>query len=195
MVQKEALVKIRRAAALASVGLALAACTTGSSTPTIEKKASPESSREPGGPAATPPPLSLGTPGPTTQGAVTVRPSKAAFPVGERVSTIVGNGLDQAIYTEDQKTACSIVFLERWTDAAWEPVSGCGYERAAAIVRIGPREVVEAEIDPLSTHLGGMGHPAFAEGRYRLVFAWRPEPGPEGHTSATVTSEEFSVLP
>jgi hypothetical protein len=169
------------------------ACGAGSPTPTIAKKASPDSSPEPGVPAPTPPPLAIGTPGSTRPGEVAVTPAKAAFPVGDPVATTVGNGLDRAIYTEDQKTACSIVLLERWTDGSWEPVLGCGYEKATAVVRIGPGEVVEVEIDPLSTHFEGTASPAFHEGTYRFLFAWRTDPGPEGHASSSVTSREFRV--
>jgi len=186
-------VKIPAPAALACIVLTLMACGAGSPTPTIAKKAPPEPSLEPGGPAPTPPPLTLGTPAPTTPGGVTVTPAKAAFSVGDPVAATVGNGLDGAIYTEDQKTACSIVLLERWAVGAWEPLVGCGYEKAPAIVRIGPGEVVEVEIDPRSTHFENGRAPAFGEGTYRFRFAWRTEPEPEGHTSESVTSGEFRV--
>jgi hypothetical protein len=73
-------------------------------------------------------------------------------------------------------------------------LSGCGYERAASVVRIGPGEIVDVVIDPASTHLQGTtGQPAFGEGAYRLVLAWRTQAGPEGATSASATSEEFRV--
>jgi hypothetical protein len=206
--QKEGVVKIRLAAAIACTVLTLAACgrqaadderrrdaapEAGSSSPTTTEQVSPESSREPGGVAQTSPPVALGTPGQTKPGQVAITPAKAVFSLGNPVAATVGNGLDKAIYTEDQKTACSIAILERWAGNSWEPIVGCGYERAPSIVRVAPGEVVKVEIDPRSTHFGGTGDPAFGEGKYRFVFAWRAERGPEGHTTGHVTSEEFRV--
>jgi hypothetical protein len=205
---RERFVKIQFAAAIACTVLTLVACgvrqrtmsggataplEAGSSTPTTAEEVSPESSLEPCGFAQTPPPLALGMPGPTKPGRVAVTPAKTAFSLGDPVAATVGNGLDKAIYTEDQKTVCSIALLERWAGDSWEPIVGCGYERAPSIVQIAPGEVVEVEIDPRSTHFGGTGDLAFGEGKYRLLFAWRMETGPEGHTPDRVTSKEFRV--
>jgi hypothetical protein len=206
--KKEGLVKIRMAAAIACTVITLAACVrqaadderrrdgapeAGSSTPTTTERVSPESSREPGRVAQTSPTVALGTPGQTKPGRVAVTPAKSVFFLGNPVAATVSNGLDMAIYTEDQKTACSIAILERWAGDSWELIVGCGYEGAPSIVRIAPGEVVKVEIDPRSTHFGGTGDPVFGEGQYRFVFAWRTEAGPEGHTTDRVTSEEFRV--
>jgi hypothetical protein len=195
-------VKISLAAAIACTVLTLAACggrqqtapsEAGSSTSTTTEQASAESSHEAGKAAQTSPPVALGQPAQTEPGRVTVTPAKAIFYLDNPVAATVSNGLDQPIYTEDQKTACSIATLERRAGDSWEPILGCGYERAPSIARIAPDEVVKVEIDPRSTHFGGTGDPAFGEGTYRLVFAWRTEPGPEGHTPHQVTSQEFRV--
>jgi hypothetical protein len=206
--EKEGLVRIQSAAAIACAVLTLAACgrqtaederrrdratEAGPSTPTTTEQVSPESSSEPGKGAQPAPPVALGTSGQTKAGRVAVTPAKPEFSLGTPVSATVSNGLNKAIYTEDQKTACSIAVLERLAGDSWEPIVGCGYERAPSIVRVAPGEVIKVEIDPRSTHFGGTGDPAFGEGKYRLVFAWRTERGPEGHTTDQVTSQEFRV--
>ena len=71
-------------------------------------------------------------------GKVSVVPSAPAFKQGDVIRAVIANGLERALYTEDEKTDCSIVFLERSGADTWHPVPGCALGRAPLVVAIGP---------------------------------------------------------
>ncbi|HZM79448.1 MAG TPA: hypothetical protein VFC19_27270 [Candidatus Limnocylindrales bacterium] len=151
-------------------------------------------------PAATPsdggpPPASIGTPVPVPAGKVEVRLSKASFGVGEAVRLTVANGSGKTIYTEDFKTVCSIVMLQRAEGGgAWKDIDGCGLGRPTVTVAIGPGLGHTVEIDPNSTHLrDGGNRTGFAAGRYRIKFGYRFDRDRMGEEPLVVYSPEFTV--
>jgi hypothetical protein len=141
-------------------------------------------------------PRRIGHPGTTVPGQVTVELAKTSFREGERVQAIVANGLDQPVYTENQKSDCTIVKLERLKDGLWEWISGCAFmERLPSVVEIGPGEVVEVTINPHRQQPGPIGAPlrlAFGEGTYRVALLYWPAINREKET--TVTSPEFAII-
>jgi len=138
----------------------------------------------------------MGTVGPVTRGKVTVASSAPVAAAGAALSIRVGNGLESAVYTEDSKTDCSIVVLERKDGETWTRIAGCAVERPPAVVALGPGRVRDARIDPSSVHLGGNGgSPAFGAGLYRIRFSFRTRPEPAGIEPETVFSDPFRIEP
>lgn len=129
------------------------------------------------------------------RGTVTVRLGAAEFRAGSVLRVIVANGLDRTIYSDDFKTDCSIVTLERRTASGWDPIVGCALGRPTMTVAIGPSRGRTIEIDPRSMHLqkAAAGGPlAFSGGTYRVAFTYRtqPQPGPQ---ERTVYSAVFQI--
>jgi len=142
----------------------------------------------------------LGTPVPVTvePDQVTVTLSKLSYAAGQAIEATIANGLKQAIYTEDSKSDCSIAILEQWDGQTWQPLLGCAVARAPLVVAIGSGQGQTVRIDPFSVHFGvspGAAAPAFGAGTYRIKFAYRLEPGPEGETPYEAYSKEFSINP
>jgi hypothetical protein len=138
----------------------------------------------------------LGTLGDVTRGRITVAPGQPTFAEGAVVTVRIANGLESAVYTEDEKTDCSIVFLERKDGEDWTRIAGCGLERLPGVVALGPRRVRTARIDPASFHLGvpeGGPRPAFGAGVYRIRFNFRRAPQPLAIEPESVFSDTFRI--
>lgn len=106
------------------------------------------------------------------QGNVAVASTAAEYAVGQPIVATVANGTTRPIYTEDSKTDCSIVTLERRTESGWEVIAGCRFGRPPLIVEIKPGQRVTVKIDPKSVHLSSGGHLGFGAGTYRFRFAY-----------------------
>ena len=131
---------------------------------------------------------------PTTKGAVSVASGADRYPVGAPIRASVANGLDRAVYTEDFKTACSIVILQRHDGGTWTDILGCQLGRPTATVTIGPGQGRAVELDPSSFHLTtDAGGPGFGAGTYRVKFTYRVEPAPRGEDQLTAYSPEFAI--
>jgi hypothetical protein len=109
---------------------------------------------------------------------------------GTAVVLTVVNGGPRTVFTEDQKTDCSIVMLERWDGRGWVALSNCGAERAPRVVPIEPAERSRVVIDT--------GSPNFAEdpagsGSYRAVVGFRYERVPEGSEPEQAVSSTFAI--
>ena len=142
------------------------------------------------------PPGDLGTIAAVTRGKVTVSVGQPAFAEGAAITVRIANGLASVVYTEDSKTDCSIVILERRDGEAWSRIAGCAVERLPAVVALGPRRARTARIDPKSFHLGvpeGSSKPAFGAGDYRIRFTFRRTPEPLGIEPEAVFSDTFRV--
>ena len=148
----------------------------------------------PGGPPA----VDLGIPMAVESGKVSVVPSAPAFKQGDVIRAVIANGLERTLYTEDEKTDCSIVFLERSGADVWHPVPGCALGRAPLVVAIGPGRGRVVTINPLSIHLR-MGKPPTAKpdvgvGTYRIRFVYRVGLA-RGAQEFTAISRPFSIGP
>jgi hypothetical protein len=118
----------------------------------------------------------------------------ASYPVSAVIHTTVMNGLDRAIYTDDFKTVCSIVILQRKDGDTWTDIVGCQLGRPTATVAIGPSLGRTVEIDPSSFHFAsGIRGPAFGAGVYRVKFTCRFQPAAGGDDPVTVYSPEFTI--
>jgi hypothetical protein len=150
----------------------------------------PDASVPPPGPVA-----GSGTPAPIVQGEVSVPLDAGGYAVGKVIRANVSNGMDRPVYTEDFKTACSIVILQRRDGGAWSDIQGCRLGRPTATVEIGPGLGQAVELDPSSFHLNtGSAGPAFGAGTYRVKFTYRVEPGPGGGADPlTAYSPEFTI--
>jgi hypothetical protein len=126
---------------------------------------------------ATSPGADLGIPVKTDPGKVSVLLAASSLREGDKIRATVANGRRQTIYSEDSKTDCSIVILERWAGKTWQPVLGCAVRRAPIVVAIGPGRGRIVTIDPSSLHLRagmpGTSKPVLRAGTYRIKFAYR----------------------
>jgi hypothetical protein len=102
------------------------------------------------------------------------------------------------IYTEDMKSGCTVIILERWAEQDWQPLLGCGSERSPAVVQLDPGESLQVTLDPFSSHFTNglpVVGPAFEPGWYRACLRYRLAPGPEAVEPFSATSDLFSVMP
>ncbi|MGH2452903.1 MAG: hypothetical protein ACRDF5_03955 [bacterium] len=121
----------------------------------------------------------------------------SSFREGEKIQVTIANGLKQSIYTEDSKTDCSIIILQRWHGNTWQPVLGCVLGRAPIVVVIGSGRARLVTINPFSVHLRAGttegSKPALRVGPYRIKFAYRLRPGPEFEEPYAVFSPTFRI--
>jgi len=109
---------------------------------------------------------------------------------GTVIVVTVVNGGARVVFTEDQKTDCSIVMLERWDGGGWISLSNCGAERAPRVVAIGPAERSRVVIDTGSSNFVEQ---SARPGRYRVVFGFRYERVPEGTEPERAVSRTFAI--
>ena len=174
--------------------LALSACQPGAGT---QVATDPEKiAVDPDTPSYPPPqpmPEDFGEPVEVIAGQVTVSLTRSGFSQGDAIELTIANGLDQTIYTEDMKTACSIAILEVQDSDTWGPLLDCGMERLPLTLAIDSGMGRVVTIDP-SGMVGAMaGESSPAPGTYRIRFSYRTEPGPEGEEPHSVLSDEFMV--
>jgi hypothetical protein len=135
-----------------------------------------------------------GSPVPFVPGEVSAKLGSDGYPVGAVIHVTVSNGLDHPIYTEDSKTACSIVFLQRQDADSWHDIVGCRLGRPTSIVAIDSVLGRRIELDPTSFHLSdGTGRPAFDAGRYRVSFTYRVDPDIAAAEPMIAYSAEFLI--
>ena len=142
------------------------------------------------------PPGDLGTIAAVPRGKVTLSVGQPSFAEGAVITVRIANGLESVVYTEDSKTDCSIVILERKDGEDWTRIAGCSVERLPAVVALGPRRLRTARIDPRSFHLGvpqGSSKPAFGAGVYRIRFTFRRTPEPLAIEPEAVLSDTFRI--
>jgi len=86
---------------------------------------------------------------------------------------LVTNGLHRAIYTQDAKSDCSILLLQRFDGASWTDVSGCALGRPPAVVVIDASHARAVTIDPGSINFAnGMPTASLPAGTYRLQLTY-----------------------
>jgi hypothetical protein len=118
-----------------------------------------------------------GSPVPVRKGEVSVTLDAGDYRVGAVIHVTVANGTDRAVYTEDFKTSCSIVTLQRRDGSGWTDITGCRLGRPTVTVATGPGLGRAVDLDPTGFHLGGTtGGPAFGAGSYRVTFTYRLDP-------------------
>lgn len=139
-------------------------------------------------------PMSSGSPVPATAGKVEVRLARTSYEAGGVVRVTVANGLGHNIYTEDFKTVCSIVTLQRAESGGWKGLEGCVLGRPTMTVTIGPGLGFTVDIDPDSVHFRDGGNRIeVGPGTYRVKFGYRLAPGNSGEESLVAYSPEFTV--
>lgn len=123
-------------------------------------------------------------------GSVKVTTNSGHFNEQSSIAATVTNGLTRSIFTEDMKTGCSIVWLERLDESrsevgTWERIEGCNAERAPAVVEIGSGQDRLVSLDGAALDV--------AAGTYRIRFTYRFAAGPEGEEPETIVSDTFTV--
>jgi hypothetical protein len=135
----------------------------------------------------------LGQPTEVVPGAITITPSAADYERGSPISAIIGNGLRHTIYTEDLRSDCSILFLERQDATGWQQVPGCNVRRSPATVAIGSSRGRTVVIDPSSDAFLAVLGPSevpLHEGTYRFTLTYQA--GASGQ-SLSVSSTAFQI--
>jgi hypothetical protein len=138
-----------------------------------------------------PPPEPSGIPAPIVAGEVTLTLDAGGYTVGQKIRVTVHNGNDRPAYTEDFKTACSILFLQRKGNGGWTDITGCALGRPTMTVKLEPGSTDPIELDPSSFHL--RSGPAVTAGSYRVKLTYRTEPESTGTDPFTAYSPEFPV--
>ena len=106
-------------------------------------------------------------------GKVTVTVSSRSYKLGVPIGAVVTNGLHRTIYTQDAKSDCSILLLQRLVGASWADVSGCALGRPPAVVAIGASHARAVAINPGSINFAnGMPTAALPPGTYRLQLTY-----------------------
>jgi hypothetical protein len=180
---------------LAATTLAAAACG-GTPSGGQDASAAPSASSSPS--ATTPPTEEPGqgsdAPVPVTTGKVTVTLGTQAYSTGAIITVTIANGLDRAVYSEDFKTACTIVTVQRLNGGVWTDITGCKLGRPTMTVAIDPGQGKTLQLDPNSFHLtGGRGGPAFPPGTYRVQFTYRYDRAMLGEESLAAYSAQFTI--
>jgi hypothetical protein len=131
---------------------------------------SPDNGSGPGATAGSGEPMGgLGYPVQARDGKVTVTVSARSYKPRVPIGAVVTNGLRHAIYTQDTKSDCSILLLQRLDGASWADVSGCALGRPPAVVAIGASHARTVAIDPGSINFAnGSPTATLPPGTYRL---------------------------
>ena len=128
------------------------------------------------------------------KGDVVVKLDAGGYRVGTVIHVTVSNGMDRPVYSEDFKTACSIVTLQRHDSGGWSDITGCALGRPTVTVTVEPGSAERIELDPASFHLAhGSGRPAFGAGTYRVAFTYRLERAVAGDAPLAAYSPEFAI--
>lgn len=147
-----------------------------------------------GGPT---PATDLGVPVKTETGKVTLTLDGKGYTAGQKLLVTVANGLERTIYSDDMKSACTILIVEKESGGNWTPVTGCPMERLPMSVAIGPGMGRTIEIDPGSGLFDGAqpGQSALAAGTYRIRFTYRFAPEEGAAETESSVSDTFSIQP
>ncbi|HET8684312.1 MAG TPA: hypothetical protein VFM54_20910 [Micromonosporaceae bacterium] len=185
-------------AVLASAVTLIAACQTAPAAPQDRSTASsaqttPDTTTNPAAPSTFA--NDLGQPTHTPQRRVIVIVSAARYTPGAPISMVVVNGLDRTVFTNDSKSDCSIITLQRLDDAIWQDVPGCAQQRPPAIVAIGPAHHRAMTLHPASSNfrLTADFEPALRPGTYRAKFTYRFTPDQNNDDSLTALSDPFVI--
>jgi len=185
------------AAILAGVVTLIAACQAGSATPQGGRTAAsaqdtPDTTTRP---APSTPTNDQGQPTRVPDRTVRVTVSAERYAPGAVISAVVANGLDRTIFTNDSKSDCSIVMLQRLRATTWEDVPGCAQQRPPATVAIGPAHARTVSMHPTSSNfrisLGS--EPTLSAGMYRAKYTYRFTPEQDNNDVMAALSGPFTI--
>src|SRR2546423_6287785 len=194
-------ITVRATLALATTAILAAGCaragTAGGSGPTLISGGSGTATTATPGPSVSAS-SDLGTPGPVSDGRVTVSTDRTTYGPSATVTVTIANGLGSEIWSLNHQTDCSIVTVLRSTGSAWVPVGPCLLAMATFPVATGPGRLRVVSLTPAVMSRTGNpgqlpGETTWALGRYRVVFAYTVGAEPFGGTPATVTAT-FAVV-
>jgi hypothetical protein len=130
----------------------------------------------------TPSPTTAGASGQASSGKVTLTLNKQSYATGDTVSVTIHNGLTQAIWAADHKTACTVVAAERQQNGQWTAMGLCRLETPT---RMAPLPAASATVQQFAT----TGWPS---GTYRVTLAYGGDEG-AGGPSGVAYSAEFTI--
>ncbi|WP_204009224.1 hypothetical protein [Virgisporangium aurantiacum] len=130
-------------------------------------------------------------PDPSSGGSVSVSVDAGHYPAGRAVIVVsVRNGGPVPVFTDDQKSDCTVALLERRIGQGWVGLRACGAERAPAVVHLEPGAVHVARIDLGSENFRPQ---PVTPGTYRGVVGYRPAAEPSGEEPQLAVSATFVV--
>jgi hypothetical protein len=115
-----------------------------------------------------------------------VATDKSHYGPNETITVTIANGLTTTIITQDHKSNCTTVTLERRTGAAWQPQNPCRLMSATRLIRIGPSSTLQQQLLP-----PGNTSPGWAVGTYRVAFSYYV--GSVSASGTTILSASFTV--
>lgn len=113
------------------------------------------------------------------------------YRLGAVVEATVANASAASVFTQDQKSDCTIVMLEGGTGTGWEAFSTCGSERVSQTVQLAAGEQRRVRIDVGSENFRPQ---PVVPGVYRVVFTFRWAVVPEGAEPEVAVSEPFEIV-
>jgi hypothetical protein len=142
-------------------------------------------------------PGGLGDPVQARNGVIAIAISSQTFPRDGRITAVITNGLDRTVYTEDSKSDCSILLLQRLEGGSWIDVPACAERRPPLVVAVGASHARTISINPRSVNfaaVSGSSEPALEPGIYRLKLSYSFT-RQEGEEQMAVYSQRFRVSP
>lgn len=109
-----------------------------------------------------------------TTGPITVTTNLASYTVGDAIGVIVTNSSKTEFFTQDGKSACTVVLLERYDTqkATWTRMDPCNNGQATQTFAIAENSSVPYTLAPNSS-----GDPnAWQSGTYRLTVTYSSQP-------------------
>lgn len=132
-----------------------------------------------------------GQPTTSTPGKVTVRSIAGRYRAGQPITIAVANGLDQPIFSNDFRTDCSIVLLQRRRET-WADIAGCAQGRPPATFGIGPSHMRTVIINPNSINFD-ISTELLSAGTYRAAYRYRFDPTSSAEDSEVTYSQPFTI--
>lgn len=108
-----------------------------------------------------------------TTGPVTVTTNLASYTTGDAIGATVTNSSKSGYYTQDGKSACTIVQLQRFDSAtgAWKNVDLCNGSQATQVLLIAENSSVPFTLAPTSTSDVN----SWVAGTYRVAVSYTTE--------------------
>jgi len=126
---------------------------------------------------------------PPSRDGVSVKLNASNYRTGQRIDVAVANGSSKTVYTDDFKTECTIVTLQRHDGGSWTDILGCRLGRPTMTISIAPGGSRTVSLEPTSFHLDGSVGP----GTYRIKFGYRLTNEVGGDDPLVAYSAEFRV--
>lgn len=129
------------------------------------------------------------TAGTATPGPVTVTTDKQRYGSKDTIAVTITNGSSSTIVAPDHQSNCTIVTLEWWSGANWQPQNPCRLMTPTRLIPIAAGATMAQQLQPQ-----GGTPPSWPTGAYRLAFTYYVGTvGSHSGSPTTIYSATFTV--